>query len=351
MAKSWLLQEKSRLGAWTTINTVAEAPRALEVTEDVQKSDLHGPRAFPENIRFCGGQFGAPMEFEPDANASALMFTYTPVAHTNLLNIGHGVQIDGDFGTLSIRPGGINSTLPAEEYDAKQIHIHLPTYNRMKGTLAQDAPVGEFHILHQSPWVLGVQTKLVVLTVLLALPQEGTDPGTEELFFRSMGLEDLPAFGYPRQIVTPIDLSSLGNHLASPTVKVGGKVPCSEADFVSGKIQWYIASSYAHVSGSVVLAFQNMFSVPLNYDSAAALATFDPDAEAELNEAGIDANLSLNNSTEGFLMNNTTGGYWTPFVIKLSETQEADAYASGDWRNQFNDPTPAPAPAPAPAEM
>jgi carbonic anhydrase len=273
VAKSWNLEELQPDGVWAVINVVQDATIAAVQSVDVQVTgNMIPPPVFLNIYQKCGG--GAPTEVQElstntgNNSTNFLTYAYTPAANCMLMNNGHGVQIDNTFGTL---------TLDERTYNAIQFHFQFPSEYRMNnGELA----VGELHILHQKEWIIGEAPQLAVVTVLLNLPLEGSEPETTEMFFRSLGLENLPSEEEPRPI-GPVDLTVLSNALNSPYVKM----PCADAT-----VHWFVMSQSAFVSGRMVQAFRDKFMNPVGFEA---------NVDADGNPIGTESlTFAANNSTE-----------------------------------------------------
>jgi hypothetical protein len=180
------------------------------------------------------------------------------------------------------------------------------------------------HILHQSRFVIGQPQRLAIITLLLTLPAEGSTTTDEEAFFKMLGMETVPDVSAP--ITGLVDLSVFSGKFANAAI-----MPCTDTQ------RWFVATEYAHVSGAVVSALQKNFQdVPFDFGEIEDISQV-----TQVLGGGNVEEQPLNS-----LDWEADSGAWVPQTVVLSPRQLAIAYATGDWQNVFEEPTPAPTPAP-----
>jgi carbonic anhydrase len=218
----------------------------------------------------CGGRAQSPIDLhvgagigriEPDMQ---LQYRYIPASNLALVNRGHSVVVDGNFGHLDLSDG---------IYDAKQLDFHFPSEHTISGHQMS----GEMHIVHQRRGATGV-AGIAVVAVLLKLPQEGDvnnqSTRLQRAFFLNLGLAKVPQFGQAAPTPAPdLDLTALDDILSGHYWNYAGSLtvpPCSE------KVKWFVMATPTFVDPSVVMSFKQRFPSPMNARPIQALNGREP---------------------------------------------------------------------------
>jgi carbonic anhydrase len=172
-------------------------------------------------------------------------------ASLKIVNNGHAVQVNGNFGAFN---------LPDGKYNILQFHFHMPSEHQVNGVNS----VGEMHIVTQKEGASGTDD-LAVVGILLAEVQakEQDEQSSIELdFFRRLKFGKLPAAGEEKGLKGGVDLA------AAFAPQLGGKYwhyrgslttpPCSET------VHWYVMQKVAHVTGAMVRNFKELFPPPMD---------------------------------------------------------------------------------------
>jgi len=253
------LNERKVLGDFEEIDD-AEFPQAH--LPGVPMHWTYGePKRWAKGYEACNGDAQSPINFKEPAGAaraeetvfSMLNYKKIPGSGLKLQNNGHAVQVDGDFGTLS---------LPDGEYEAKQFHFHFPSEHEVKGVTT----VGEMHIVHQKVGSSGTDGLAVIAILFDFVGKLGftKETGKELAFLRDLGFgKSLPKEGEEMLISNSnIDLAKVFRHsLAGAYWHYQGSLttpPCSET------VHWYVMEERAAISPKMLRDFKDHFPDPMN---------------------------------------------------------------------------------------
>lgn len=219
------------------------------------------PKRWPKGYEACKGDSQSPINFKmpagtPAADAtvfSMMNYQMIPGSGLKLQNNGHAVQVNGDFGIL---------TLPDGEYEAKQFHFHFPSEHEVKGVTA----VGEMHIVHQKVGATGTDGLAVIAILFELVGKIGftKQTGKELAFLRGLGFgKGLPKEEEEALIsISKIDLTGVFKHsLSGAYWHYQGSLttpPCSET------VHWYVMEERAAISPKMVRDFKDHFPDPMN---------------------------------------------------------------------------------------
>jgi len=219
------------------------------------------PKRWAKGYEACKGDAQSPINFKIPAGTAAadatvfsmLKYEKVPGSGLKLKNNGHAVQVDADFGTL---------TLPDGEYQAKQFHFHFPSEHEVKGATT----VGEMHIVHQKVGSSGTDGLAVIAILFDFVGKLGFTKrtGRELAFMRSLGFGN----GLPKEEEealisnSEIDLARVFRHsLKGPYWHYQGSLttpPCSET------VHWYVMEERAAISPKMLRDFKDHFPSPMN---------------------------------------------------------------------------------------
>jgi carbonic anhydrase len=219
------------------------------------------PKRWGKGYEDCKGDAQSPINLEvpagtPAADAtvlSVMKYQKLPGSGLKLQNTGHAVQVDGNFGTLS---------LPDGEYEAKQFHFHFPSEHEVKGV----AMVGEMQIVHQKVGANGTDDLAVISILFDYIGKLGftKQTGRELAFLRGLGFgKGLPKEEEMALISnSEIDLAGVFEHsLSGPYWHYQGSLatpPCSET------VHWYVMEERAAISPRMLRDFKDHFPDPMN---------------------------------------------------------------------------------------
>jgi carbonic anhydrase len=240
--QAWNMEEyQPTTGKWETVAGIVDAEKAEDQEFYVQLSGTaESPAQWTIDYAACGGQSAEKIDVVPSIDPPSMSATFTEARDLNLASTGnfafdsgHGLAIDGDFGTITI--GG-------EIYETRQLTFNFPSNRRSPdGNPAE----GEMHIILQKRGALGI-FDLAVVDVLLQLKEEGAEDDATRGFFLSLGLETLPRQGEPNAINGSIDLKAFLPHIAAGSVMVPS---------CSAYTPWYVLGKPAYITGSIQQAF------------------------------------------------------------------------------------------------
>lgn len=219
------------------------------------------PKRWRQGYEDCDGTAQSPINIKvpagtPKADATIFsMASYPSVPGSGLAlqNNGHAMQVDADFGTL---------TLPDGEYKALQFHFHFPSEHEVKGATV----AGEMHIVHQRVGATGTDGLAVVAVLFDFVGKVGftASSGIQLAFLRGLGFGGaLPKEGEEALISnSEIDLADVfAEALHGPYWHYEGSLttpPCSET------VHWYVLETRAAVSPKMVRNFKDHFPDPSN---------------------------------------------------------------------------------------
>jgi len=214
----------------------------------------------------CGGSAQSPIDIPASGisiNKTKLNASYDNTVGVNetisLMNNGHTLQVNGNFGALH---------LPDGTYDAQQLHFHFASEHTVKGKQF----AGEMQIVHQKRGATGMND-LAVLAVLLEPFTEGGSGGalpTAESadFFALIGMADsqhLPEEGHAaeRPLGTAVKLGPvLRPQLEGKFYHYKGSLttpPCSET------VHWFVFDHPMFISSDIIWDFKVLFPSPANH--------------------------------------------------------------------------------------
>lgn len=181
---------------------------------------------------------------------------YHPLTGLSIENGGHNVQVNGEFGTL---------TLPDGEYELKQFNFHFPSEHEVDGKVVP----GEMHMVHQKVGATGTYG-LAVIGILLDIDAATRADGNLELAFLSnLGFGNkLPHEGEKMAIPGAVDLSAFAGVFKGGFWHYQGSLttpPCSET------VHWYVMQQPAAVTGAMIVSFKGLFPSPSNNRPVQAL--------------------------------------------------------------------------------
>jgi len=186
----------------------------------------------------CKGQLQSPIDLRVRRNQTQNggeklidVINYTKLTDRQLLNTGHGFQLDGDFGRLQ---------LPSGTYDAKYIAFSFPSEHTIRGRRY----AGELQIVHQKQGSchnndLAIVSLLVKPAGFIQRIFQSAEKKKQEQFFNDMRAQGV--IGATRNVSSAfgvVDLmGTFGNVLAGDYYHYRGSLttpPCSE------QVHWYV---------------------------------------------------------------------------------------------------------------
>jgi len=221
----------------------------------------NAPGRWVEQFPACGGNAQSPIDIlVPPATSPldenggvGLRFQSQPLQSlargVQMVNTGRAVQVDGDFGNLTLADG---------IYSARQLVFHFPSEHRVLGKLAD----GEMQVVAQREGSSGSDDQAVLSILLDVEPTKVGYVGLEQSFFAELGLGAIPQIGQDQRIQYDIDLDKIfvqrlyGHYwhyrgsLTSP--------PCTEG------VHWYVLQSHAAVTQQMEENFKHVFPDPMN---------------------------------------------------------------------------------------
>lgn len=240
-------------------------PRTMKHGEKATKKhewSYGAPTVWGDIYQNCNHNEQSPVNFDvpnffvgDEIKRTALMdfVDYKPLKERKVVNHGHNVQVNGEFGIL---------TLPDGEYEVKQFHFHFPSEHAVNGQHA----AGEIHIVHQRRNATGTNG-LAVIGILLqeswALDGYNAKERQKELDFMSaLGFgKDLPAEGKEIDVSKDVDLNAFSHELAGAYFHYHGSLttpPCSET------VHWYVLQRPAVVTAEMIASFKKKYPPPSN---------------------------------------------------------------------------------------
>lgn len=252
---SFSMQVEMPDGTWGTISrNVEETPEATQTGVCMLWGTFDQPPVFPDDYDKCV----LPEEFllnhsNDTHNISGIDFyDVRQVPGRVLTNNGHGIQIDGGFGSIRNPSGAVSSIV--------QLNWVFPSNLRLPNG---EKAIGELHLVTVLPRKDVVETgwkseDLAKIIVLLQLPEEHAGTSDTERFFLKVGMASIPEKGDPLSLPGKISLEAFKKHFDESAAT---QLPCGE-----GSPQ-FVLSKPAFVSGIVVEAFRTKFPNPLNFTS------------------------------------------------------------------------------------
>jgi len=201
----------------------------------------------PWRINDCQGEQQSPVNIAPHTISGhrkgnkkvADFINYNSLSGLEVKNTGHGIQVDGAFGTF---------TLNNEVYRVLQFHYHFPSEHAVDGELT----AGCIHIVHQKQGATGLNDLLVVGVLLVE--------GQESRFLSKNGFGDLPLQG-SRPLSDPLDLNDFSTLYNGHFYHYMGSLttpPCTQT------VHWNVLATTASVSAAQVASFKALFPDPAN---------------------------------------------------------------------------------------
>lgn len=204
--------------------------------------------AWTEVSEDCAGTHQSPIDLPAAIGAAGVKipYNYGVKYDLNLKNNGHALQIDGNFGKVTLQDGS---------YEALQFHFHFPSEHTVNGNHF----AGEMHIVHQKEGSSGT-SDLLVIGILL---EQGNPTDDVLRFWKRAGLNARATL--PEESETPevskINLNWLGPQLDGGFYRYDGSLttpPCSET------VKWFVMAEPALVQQQTVTNFKSLFPDPMN---------------------------------------------------------------------------------------
>jgi carbonic anhydrase len=272
VAKDFSLEESAGDNKWMVVDTAENMSRQPNQHRNISMGGVpvinvdrplfppwyyEYPEAWVYNYPKCGGKMQSPINLTKMAEMGSssifsekLTYDYKPLNGRALANFGSGLQVAGDFGTL---------TLPTGVYRASQFHFHFPAEHIVLGV--EKAAIGEMHIIHQKEGS-NFTDDIAVVSIMLHLPLEEDVLKSQEKWFLALGLLDIPEkFKYSMPLETPVDLTFFDKILQGRFWHYTGSLdspPCTEG------VQWFVMEKFAYVPGVIVNQFKERFPDPAN---------------------------------------------------------------------------------------
>lgn len=225
-----------------------------EVAADLSYENTDG---WAERYPDCGGSSQSPIDIGSGFSLTSISghhgagtlgraIAYQDTTGTHRMkNTGRGLQLDGDFGNL---------TLPDGVYGLTQLQFHFPSEHSIDGKLA----AGEMQLVHMRRGGNDEPSSAAVVSILL---QPGSKP-SETNFFSMLGFgrklprlhEEVPIDGF-------VDLSALKSSIYGHLVHYNGSLttpPCKEG------VRWYVMLQPASVTRGQIQSFKDVFPDPAN---------------------------------------------------------------------------------------
>jgi len=240
------------------ISEIETDPEEFESESDAQTWSYKKAEDWEDEFPSCAGTSQSPINIMTSTAAagsgavlsqSTSFETVGPYAWLKLMNNGHSLELDADFGIL---------TLPDGDYEAKQLHFHFPSEHQIDGVLA----AGELHIIHQKKGASGTDGMAVIAIMLHDTDQ--VDPKVLN-FLNALGFSGrLPTKGAELELPVGLEVN-LGDTFAP---QLNGEFyhyegsltapPCSES------VHWYVMQTPAGVGRAMVNNFKSLFPPPAN---------------------------------------------------------------------------------------
>lgn len=192
------------------------------------------------------------------------LMTYKPLDGRKVVNDGHNLQVNGEFGDIE---------LPDGNYTVQQFSFHFPSEHAINGKHAD----GEMQIVHRRNHSSGSKD-LVVVSVLLQ--ELGNVKAKDKLvgveaemqnqwrakvggFMSQLGFggDGLPEKDEAKPATGQIDLNTFSMQLSADYYHYFGSMtapPCVES------VHWYVMKTPAIVSKETISSFKKLFPNPAN---------------------------------------------------------------------------------------
>eukprot|EP01062_Namystynia_karyoxenos_P005121 TRINITY_DN117_c0_g1_i4.p1 TRINITY_DN117_c0_g1~~TRINITY_DN117_c0_g1_i4.p1 ORF type:complete len:1920 (+),score=590.14 TRINITY_DN117_c0_g1_i4:49-5760(+) len=162
----------------------------------------------------CAGSAQSPIDLPAmPASTSSLVggpltsVSLTPLGGRRIRNNGHGIVVEGAFGTTQLAYG---------QYEPIQFHLHFPAEHTVAGT----GVAGELHIVHRRTGTTGLDD-LAVIGIFFTVGQAST-------FLDGLGWGALPSAGHSLPISGQVDLAgAFSSQLAGAYWHYNGSLKCS----------------------------------------------------------------------------------------------------------------------------
>merc|ERR1719247_1019326 len=190
----------------------------------------------------CAGEAQSPVNIKPREIAGigedvfAQYAKYSALPDRQLRNTGHALQVDGNFGRV---------TIGKDSYDMLRMSLHIPSEHQIDG----ENHAGELHLVHQKPGAEGNDAMLVVAVLFeLGVEENGL---LNQLGFRA----DLPE--EKASIPDVVDLGpTLAPALNGDFYHYDGSLtepPCSET------VKWFVLAKPLRITQRQVDLFKARF--------------------------------------------------------------------------------------------
>jgi len=268
-------------------------------TEEKHEWSYEDPSDWKEGYAKCGGKAQSPVNLPGNISNDTekiekLQVSYVPLEGLHLDNNGHTLQVNGQFGNLTLKGG---------TYQAQQLNFHFPSEHEVNGKLFP----GEMHIVHQKVGANSTND-LAIIGILLDTehlwPTVGHLVYPEAEFMIQLGFDvprvfetvheapsaapaaapappgppastdapcsaELPKEGTSRPIDSVVDIGKIfEQELSGGYYHYEGSLttpPCSQT------VQWFILDRPAPVTQAMVDNFKKLFPDPANNRPVQAL--------------------------------------------------------------------------------
>jgi carbonic anhydrase len=206
------------------------------------------PQNWAKTYPLCGGEKQSPVNIDRAkltywGNESVWeKVHHVALPNRSLTNTGHGLQVNGHFGKLTI-----NGT----DYQMRQFNMHFPSEHKVDGK----SFAGELQFSHQAVGAKGTE-KLLMFSVFFI-------DGDDNEFLDTLGFkEKLPVPGLNVSIVGEIDpYEAFADQIDNQFYRYEGSLttpPCTEG------VKWFVFEEPAEVSKRQVRMFKKLFPNPRN---------------------------------------------------------------------------------------
>jgi len=228
-----------------------------------------GTEEWQDTYEECGKSSQSPIDINTktaltnvkgEEQSLSSRISYHALSHRTLVNTGHNVQVNGNFGFIN---------LPDGEYEALQFNFHFPSEHTINGMHA----AGELQIIHQKSGSIGTDD-LAIVAILLEeeqnLPFDQQGSNEEQLKWLSqLGFgTHLPKQGKEVGIKDQVDLNAFKNQFQSGYYHYKGSLttpPCSQT------AHWFVLQKFGAVTSSMVESFKEIYPYPFNNRPVVAL--------------------------------------------------------------------------------
>jgi len=203
---------------------------------------------------------GALTNIEGEERSLSSRVSYRALSDRTLINTGHNVQVNGNFGTLH---------LPDGDYEALQFNFHFPSEHTINGMHT----AGEMHIIHQKSGSTGTDDLAIIAVMLeeeqkLPYDQQGSNEEQLTLLSRLGFGSHLPKAHKEVKIMDQVDLNVFKRELHGGYYHYKGSLttpPCSQT------VHWFVLQEFGAVTPNMVASFTEIYPYPFNNRPVAAL--------------------------------------------------------------------------------